>query len=212
MSTTEPKLLKNKMSKQDLWKAIGIGTVYPLLHLVFEGIPRAFGLSWIPGWPKAIMYLLVIVAYTLAFGCLWGNRPKPTPELTKKQKRTRNIMLPVLLLIVVAMAVGRGFYGYPKISDYLHSPNHKHTAVVLEEPNKLYEIMKEYMPWESKTNKTVYPVRAWVFYEEKQRAGLITESETSKQSYSWLDDNTLEFVFTFTAFDEVVTFTEQITW
>ena len=116
------------------------------------------------------------------------------------------------MLALIALVCFLGFYGYPKTVDYLHSPNRARTAVVLEDKSEFPSLTEDF-PWMNLNTKVVYPVRAWVFYEKEQGVGLITDNENRKQTQAWIDDNTLEFVLTFTGvFDGIDPFIEYIRW
>jgi len=213
MSTIQDKLLKNpyRTKKPALtWRHYIAYSILLLPWPVSQIIPMFFGLRWIPGWPSFFMYLAApLIGLPFAWLLL---RAAPKTDMNTQQKRYRLIGILVAVPIFFAAATIANFSRYPKTVEYLHSPNRVNTAVVLEEPNKFYHILKEYIPTETETNKTVYPVRAWVFYEKEQRAGLITGSESVKQTYRWVDDNTLEFIMTVTSFDGIDPLTTYINW
>lgn len=208
MSTSQDNLLQNKQNMPPSWKTWIAGGINPILWAIFELVPLLFGLHWIPGWPKAYMYLIAFIISIPVIWCLFGRRPMP--GLSEKQKLIRYAAAAAGLVVMAVLSISRGFSSYPKTVEYMHSPNRANTAVVLEEPNVLYKL-KGLMPWEPETNKTVYPVRAWVFYEKKQGQGLIASRESMEQSYRWIDDDTLEFVTTFVT-SEMDPIAEYIKW
>ena len=177
MSTTQPELHKNKMSKPSSLTRQGIipFLTFLALNFVCDLTPVFFGLEWIPGWPKLCMNSAAF-AIAVLLGLLLGRKKEPRPKLEKKQIRKFLLLLPIVVSLLGVSLYLYSFVGYPKTVEYLHSPNRVNTAVVLRDKND---------------GKSLYRVRMRVFYERKTITGLHPE-----YTCRWIDDTTIEFADT----------------
>ncbi|MCL2494912.1 MAG: hypothetical protein FWE98_04565 [Oscillospiraceae bacterium] len=170
-----------------------------------SSLPRKLGVEWIIGWPEFVGNLLGYAPVIAALLFLLPKIPKTLkqPEF-EKVTSTRKTLLAVLsvlpLVIIIGLSVVVSFFTrWQKIDRYELSPSGKNKAIVM--------VRKGNDPW---MTEYVHPVRAWLFYEDKN--GIYLHPDSEEITFTWLDDYTLEITRTREYEGESWTETDQIKW
>ena len=190
---------KGKKKKILRYVIYGLCFVYTLAILL---LPSMLGVEWIVGWPRFLSYALIW--FPVCIACvisLLKTLKKPLDKKFTKRKKVLEVLGETLLCaFYIGVSIFWGSSSSLKVDRYISSPNGENKAVVLMYKDE-GRLGTEY----------IYPVRAWLFYEDNNDFYLYPASEDI--TYNWLDDNTLEI--TRTREDEngeTVTETNQLNW
>jgi len=166
-----------KENKAKIILRIALAILVALLVFSIHAIPLFFGLTWLKGWPEFLGYTLPLA---IGISLEWVI-VRPLTKNNTKQPRKSYISTAVLLVLLIGSQFQGSFFSHQKIIEKIHSPNGKNTAIIVK--------------WTGRTQAEAYPVIARFFFEDKLDKGIILPSERADWGYTWLDDNTLEFVY-----------------
>jgi len=159
-----------------------------IFALAVPTLPFVWKLNWLPGWMTILARLIpLVIAFPILLKAVQPN---------KKVFTLANVGWCALACVLsLAMSAQALFLSRDRVSEYIHSPNNKHTAVV---------ITSNY------GSSTVYAMRARVFYEDGALDNQVPIGYGDAEvTYRWVDDNTLEVV---TAYEDGSGATELIRW
>ena len=172
-----------KWKKVLRYALLGLGFIaFGTFAFMTSWLPRKLGVEWIVGWPEFLSILLIwsplIAVYAYA---LLKTLKQPLDEKLTKRKKTLSILFSGLVCVFyIGMCIVQGFViQWRKVDRYERSPSGKNRAVVM--------VRKKAAAWDA---EYVYPVRAWLFYEDDNDVYLYPEYEDI--TFTWIDDDTLE--------------------
>ena len=148
-----------------------------LLMISALAIPLITGLSWLKGWPE---FLAGTLPYVIAFPVMWLIL-KPLAKKNAKQSLKSYIPTALFLMLLIGTEISGSFFSHQKIVETIHSPSGKNTAIIVK--------------WSGRTKSEAYPVIARFFFEDNEEKCILLPPERADWAYTWLDDDTLEFVF-----------------
>ena len=173
--------------------------VIVLLYLSPFGLLLFLDIDFIQGWPQ---FLSRTIFYALAcpiglfLNWLWPRKKK---QEKPKEKISKKILSSALVFIVLISLQAWTIFitSRKKTVEYLHSPNNENVAVM--------QYWNDEEPYE---HGYIYVVQARFFY--KTRSGVFWTSKHEDRTFTWIDDNTLEVVYTHRHSGKIVT--EYLHW
>jgi len=183
--------MEEKKVRVKAWRIV-LGIILCVFPLVFWFLPWFWGWRWLTGWPTILSWLIPCVICLPVGALLLEKRSLHKLWEDFRKKKFREHLKSALGLVwiwpsifLMWILVGEDTR---KPIEYIHSPSGNNVAVVQGD-------------W-------VWVSRHKYFYEQDYD-NWVTSYDKSNTTYTWLDDNTLEFV---TTYSEDYVITEQLRW